>query len=421
MRIVFFTDYYLPHIGGVETSLYNQQRALKAAGHDVFIITTPMRGSGHVDDDKECVVRLPQRIRLWYDGMQLYLWPRKNHYKLIDQLKPDIIHTQTQENIGILAIRYARSRKLPLVYTAHTFLTPQTAMLIPFSKIVTVIADLRQRVFLRKMYPSLNVKPADGLYGIPCEGFANRKILSVWMKYASLADIIVAPSQRMIDYVNHYVPEPPKYVIPNPFASPEMQVKPPQPVHHPVRIISSFVLRPEKRPQVLIEAYRLLSKEDQKKIKIDMYGGGIWLKKMKKLVKEYGLENDIKLHGSVPTHELHRAKLNSDVMVSTSYGFDNQPMMFLEALAAGCVILFCDPYLKEGTDADNSVLVDPSSEGFAQGLRAIINNPDKITVMKQASKEESKHFDYKSFAKKYNNMLEDITKRTGAPKDVAID
>jgi 1,2-diacylglycerol 3-alpha-glucosyltransferase len=385
MRIVFFTDYYLPHIGGVETSLYNQQRALKAAGHEVFIVTMPMRGSGHVDDDKEGVVRLPQRMRLWYDGMQLYLWPRKSHFKLIDRLEPEIIHYQTQERISILAIKYGKSRRLPLIYTAHTFCTPQISLLLPAPRTAALIADISQRFHLRKLYPNLKIKPANGLYGIPCNTSADRRILKVWMKYAALADVVVAPSQRMIDYVNHYLPKPPKYVIPNPFASPEMQVKPPTPVHQPIRIISSFVLRPEKRPQVLIEAYRLLSPEERQKIKIDMYGGGLWLNKMKALVKKYGLQNEITIHGSVPTHELHQAKLNSDVMVSTSYGFDNQPMMFLEALAAGCVILFCDPYLNEGTDADNSVLVDPSPEGFAQGLRAIINKRNLNILITRAS------------------------------------
>jgi glycosyltransferase involved in cell wall biosynthesis len=89
-------------------------------------------------------------------------------------------------------------------------------------------------------------------------------------------------------------------------------------------------------------------------------------------------------------------------------------MMFLEALAGGCVILYCDPYLKEGTHAGNAVLVEPSAEGFAEGLRYLIKNRAQISAMKKASKKEAKHFNYRSFAAKYNKVLDDLPKLTAA-------
>jgi 1,2-diacylglycerol 3-alpha-glucosyltransferase len=411
MRIAIFTDFSLPHIGGVETSIFHQQRALLAAGHEVFVITPPMKGAGTIDDTAENFIRVKSPVNIYFDGMGVYLYNRHIYDKL-DEFKPDIIHFETEFNMAALAIRYAKSRKLPLFYTAHTFITPQIEYLMKNPRVMAQLSVLAQKIFLGKYRPGQRFKAIDGLFGIPAGTPAERIILDVWMKLASIPDFILAPSQRMVDYIGHYHPDKPRYLIPNPFASPIMEEAPLEPVHSPINIVSSFVLRPEKRPEILIEAVALLNPEERQKIKIDMYGGGVLLEKMRHLVKEKGLEGNIELHGSVPTEELHRAKIKSDVMVSTSYGFDNQPMMFLEALAAGCAILYCDPYLREGTDKNNSILVEPTAEGFAQGLRQMIRSPGDISFMKKASKNAAEDFNYKAYASKYNNILDDLKKKT---------
>jgi glycosyltransferase involved in cell wall biosynthesis len=407
MRIAIFTDYFLPHIGGVETSIFHQQRALKAAGHEVFIISPPMKGAGVIDDQKEHVVRVRSPINIHFDGMGVFVYSR-NIYKTLDKLNLEVIHFESEFNMAALAIRYAKSRNLHLLYTAHTFVTPQVEYLMKYPRLMAQLSAVSQKIFLGKLRPKKHYEAIDGLFGIPASTPAEKSILDTWMKLASIPDMILAPSQRMVDYIGHYHPDKPRYLIPNPFESEIMQDVPVKAVHDPIRIISSFVLRPEKRPEVLVEAYHLLSPDEQALLRIDMYGGGLLLSKMRRTVKDHKLEDKITIHGSVPTEELHKAKTNSDVMVGTSYGFDNQPMMFLEALAAGCAILFCDEYLRESTSAGNSILVEPSPEGFANGLRQIIKDPHHLLAMKKASRSEAKNFNYQTFASKYNKMLDDL-------------
>src|SRR5437868_5300067 len=124
MRIGIFTDYSLPHIGGPETSIFNQRKALKAAGHEVFVISPPMKGVGTIDDIKENVIRIKSPVNFYFDGMGIYL-RNKGIYKTLDELKLDVVHFETEFNMANLAVRYAKSRNLPLFYTAHTFVTPQ--------------------------------------------------------------------------------------------------------------------------------------------------------------------------------------------------------------------------------------------------------------------------------------------------------
>lgn len=39
MKIAIFTDYYLPSLGGTQTAIFHQKRALEARGHEVIIVT----------------------------------------------------------------------------------------------------------------------------------------------------------------------------------------------------------------------------------------------------------------------------------------------------------------------------------------------------------------------------------------------
>jgi glycosyltransferase involved in cell wall biosynthesis len=72
MRIGIFSDFSLPHIGGVETSIFHQQRALSAAGHEVFVISPPQKGADTISDQVEKVLRVRSPDRAIHE-------PAKNH------------------------------------------------------------------------------------------------------------------------------------------------------------------------------------------------------------------------------------------------------------------------------------------------------------------------------------------------------
>lgn len=405
MRIGIFADYTLPHIGGVETSIYHQHHALKAAGHQVFIISPPMRGAGKINDHIEDIVRVKSRPQLFYDGMGLYLYSKKLFAQL-DELKLDVVHVESEFSFGSTAVRYARSRGLPCLYTAHTFYTLQIEVFMRFPRIMAITSRLAQMVYLRGANRKPRFKPVDELYDIPCHTWAQKQILRYWINFAASVDAVIGPSQRMVEYVRHYAPKNNYYLIPNPFAGPITDAhKVAKPVHRPLKIMTSAVMRPEKRPDVFITAISLLSPEQRSQIKVDMYGGGLWLDKMKKLVKKLDLQDTITLHGAVDNQVIQKALIDSDVSVSCSIGFDNQPMTILEAVHAGAAIMYCDKYLREGTNGGNSLLVGPNGQDFAKGISWLIANPDKIEKMKQASKKLSYELGYSAYVKRYEEIL----------------
>lgn len=409
MRIGIFTDFSLPHIGGVETSVFHQHRALMAAGHTVFIITPPMKGADKIGDQVEGVLRLKTPIQIYFDGMGIYFWNRKA-FKKIDHLKLDIVHVQSEYNLGCLGIKYAKKRRLPLLYTAHTFYPPQIELFMTFPKIMAVLSTMGQRLMLGKYRPKKKFVAADNFLGIPAHTFAQKKILDVWMKFASTPDAILAPSQRMKQYVEYYVKDRPVYYIPNPFNSLITDTETiAEPVHNPIKMLTTSVMRPEKRPDTLINAIASLSHEERAKLSLDMYGGGKMFNELKRLIKKRGLDKYVHLHGPVDNRIIQRALMDSDVVISMSVGFDNQPMVILEGIHSGNAILYCDKYLTEGTHGANAVLADETIEGFTASLRKIINDPEGVSVLKKNSKQLARQYTYQAYVDNYNSILQSLS------------
>jgi 1,2-diacylglycerol 3-alpha-glucosyltransferase len=409
MRIGIFSDFSLPHIGGVETSIFHQQRALSAAGHEVFIISPPQKGADTISDQAENVLRVRSPIPIYFDGMGIYYYSSGIEQK-IDKLKLDVVHVQSEYNTGGLGIKYARQHHLPLLYTAHTFYPPQIELFMSMPKTMAILATAGQRMMLGKYAPKQKFKAKDNFVGIPCHTFAQKKIFDVWMRFAASTDAILTPSKRMMRYMEQFVPDKPVYYLPNPFASTITDEEHhSEPVHKPIRFLTSSVMRPEKRPDVLIKAVALLKPHERAQMSLQMYGGGKMLPELKRMLGRYELEEFIHLHGSVDNRIIQRALVHNDVVISMSVSFDNQPMVILEGLHAGNAIVYCDPYLTEGTHGENAVLAETTPEGFADTLRKMIHDPEGVAILKRNSKQLASQFTYNSFVDNYNSILQKVT------------
>ena len=70
------------------------------------------------------------------------------------------------------------------------------------------------------------------------------------------------------------------------------------------------------------------------------------------------------------------------LFASTSYDFDNQPMVLLEAHAAGTPVLLCDPDLTEVVPTEGTVLTaTPDSQSIAAAVRELMAHPARVREM----------------------------------------
>jgi glycosyltransferase involved in cell wall biosynthesis len=106
---------------------------------------------------------------------------------------------------------------------------------------------------------------------------------------------------------------------------------------------------------------------------------------MRKTVESQDLSQKIRLHGPVEHEECLRAMRSSGALLLTSYGFDTQGLVLLEAAAMSLPTVYCDPALSETVPEGGGLLaVDPSPAGIAAAIRVITEDRNKVRQMRHA-------------------------------------
>lgn len=128
MRIAIFTNNYLPNPYGVAGSVESFRKEFERMGHEVFIFAPRWKG---YKDDNPRVFRYPSvDIEIKIKFPLAIPYSRKIN-KILENLDLDIIHSQHPNLLGSAAMRWAKRKNIPIVFTWHT-LYDQYAHFAPF-------------------------------------------------------------------------------------------------------------------------------------------------------------------------------------------------------------------------------------------------------------------------------------------------
>lgn len=128
MKIAIFTNNYLPNPYGVPGSVETFRREFERSGHEVFIFAPDW--PGYVDENRN-VFRYPSwdlKIKIKFP---LAIPFSRKMDKILEDLELDIIHSQHPNLLGMAARKWAKKKKIPLVFTWHT-LYDKYANFVPF-------------------------------------------------------------------------------------------------------------------------------------------------------------------------------------------------------------------------------------------------------------------------------------------------
>ena len=117
MNIVMLTNTYLPHVGGVARSVEAFTREYRRRGHNVLIVAPEF--SEKIPDEKD-VVRVPAIQNFNGSDFSVALPLSGELTDRLDIFEPDIVHSHHPFLLGMTALRIARGRELPLIFTHHT-------------------------------------------------------------------------------------------------------------------------------------------------------------------------------------------------------------------------------------------------------------------------------------------------------------
>jgi len=375
MHIAIFVDFHDTAIGGVTTSVRGQRKGLEDLGHTVTIISPPPVSGGESDANTICVSAIPG-VRP--NGFPMVASTRANQRYIESQLDMrspvDIIHVQTNMGIGLLGIRIAKSRSIPLVQTMHGRDDVFAQNTYPFPWLITTFLRLIHGHYL----PHTTTVPR--LH----DNMTAHNAWQVMINHAQAADYVVVPSHHFsVKFKEHGLTRPIE-VISNGISD-DVVARLPTKVRQSASSSSLTViwcgrLSPEKRPLESIKAVAQIPG-----CQLDIYGSGPLIGDLQTYINAHGLSDRIRLKGKVSQIQIIEAMQNHDVLLYPSFGFDNQPMVLLEAVAAGTPIVYSDPDLTECMPARGGLLTDDGTtiEALTRTLEQLWHNPKQRARMHQ--------------------------------------
>ncbi|MFP7834616.1 glycosyltransferase [Marisediminicola sp. LYQ134] len=372
MRIALVTDYYLPTLGGVQTAVKSLREALAHAGHEVTVFCPLADTSGD-----RSIVALPVSGVFRPDGYP-FTWPPRGAAAMLRRefakRRIDVVHTHSEMFAALAGVRAARDLGIPVVHTMHGRVDVYTTSVLPVPAItVPLLAALHSQQISHR---GLRVR-ADSPYTATLPA---RRMWRLMLAQSRASDRVIVPSAHFARKLREQGVETQISVISNGL-EPSVLDRIGTPVERrlgpaeTLRLLWVGRLSPEKRPAVIAEAARSFGDD----VSVDVYGDGLSRRSIERM------SSPLVLHGSVPQQEVLEAMRSSHVLVSSSYDFDNQPMVMLEAAASGLPVLFCDPDLGEVLPPGGGFLTEtPDAGGIAALVTRLRRQPESIAAASAA-------------------------------------
>jgi glycosyltransferase involved in cell wall biosynthesis len=381
MHVALFTDLHPATFGGAQISVDTQRRALEQLGHQVTVFTAPF---AKTPDPDPCIVELkpvPVIARLAqilskYDDYVL-VWPSKTNRALIDEAFAargpiDIVHTQGDLGVAIAGMEAARRHGIPVVQTKHTRYDAYFEQATPAGLLLAKVVSRMQKPYLASEFSFKSIE----------ESAAARLAWGFMVAHAQAVDHGIIPTRHFAQSLAERGVNRPISVISNGIdddvidrAMAAKIVRPSE--NEPLRLIWCGRLSPEKRILAAIEA---VSPVDH--CTLDIYGQGVLEGSLRKTIESAGLSRRIRLRGRVDHEECLKAMRSSGALLFTSYGFDTQGLVLLEAAAMSLPTIYCDPDLSETVPEGGGLLTaDPSPAAIAAAIRTVIEDRDKLKRM----------------------------------------
>ncbi|MCT9819629.1 glycosyltransferase [Microbacterium sp. W1N] len=353
-------DTFAPDVNGAARFAERLAAGLAARGHDVHVVTPSVKHSQHgtftevIEEVPLTVHRLPG-VR-WYPHDWLrFVWPwRSKHYarKVLDEVKPDVVHSQSHIVIGRGLTRIATQRGIPVVATNHVMaenILDFTTLPPLLDKVVVKLAweDAKRTFDMSRAVTTPTRKAAEFLEAtIDIQG--------------------VIPISCGIDKRN-YTPD----LTPRPHS----------------RVLFVGRLTTEKHVEVVLQAVARLAPE-LPDITFDIVGGGDQRRNLEQWTQKLGLTDRVTFHGRVDEAALRASYSKADVFAIASIA-ELQSIVTMEAMASGLPVVGADavalPHLIR--DGENGYLFEPGNvDDLADKLRRVLTaSPEDYLRMQEAS------------------------------------
>ncbi len=326
MKIVLFTETYIPLINGVVTHVRALKSGLEKLGHEVLVVCALPEAKHHYIENGVLYCPSISFKKLYNYGVATPT--SHSRYKYIKNFNPDIIHIHTEFGVGYSGTIAAKLLNIPLVYTMHTMYDD----------------------YLYYVAPKKLIKIAKKT------AHAYAKIL------AEKATCLTGPSKKVEEFFRCCGVDKPVYVVPNPVELDKFDIKCVTESQKTLikqklglcddELIICFCgrLGKEKSVDVLLKYWsEVISEKD--KCRLLIFGDGPSKDELEEYAKNLGIDNQVMFLGKILHEELVPYYAICDLYVTASLS-DTNSISMLEAMAVGLPVLHIYDKLNKGQVID---------------------------------------------------------------------
>lgn len=387
MKILLTSDWYIPAVNGVVTSVLNLKRGLEARGHEVRILT--LSGTRHSFEKDGVIYVGSVRADAVYPGARLRVASGKNWLYQMMEWQPNLVHSNCEFSTFSLAQRISRELQIPLVHTYHTVYENYTHYFSP-SKV----------------------------WG--------RKLVTVFSRrVAAKTDALIAPTEKVKTLLQGYDISAPIYVLPTGID----QEKFVQAANSPERIEIRKQLGISPGQMVLVSVGRMAKEKNVgeliqimahfrgENIRLLLVGDGPCRQELKKQAEESGLGEQVIFTGMVLPEQVSRYYQAGDLFVSASTS-ETQGLTYIEALSSGL------PMLCRRDDSLQGVILEDvngwqydSETDFIQKVRIFMGHPEQQEVWSANALQTGEKFSIPAFVFHAEQIYQELLAQRRIPQE----
>ena len=413
MRIVIATAVYYPMINGVAVFSHNLAMGLARRGHEVLVLCPSQTGKNYSARQDGVRVRylksintrvypdqinpVPEKKKLfgvelphlfYKKGFRVSVFPAMEIKRALDDFRPDVVHVQVSDPIGLSVVSYARKRGIPVVTTEHN----QPEVITEPLKVPKVVR--RPMNYLLASY-FRNRQSKSDFVTMPTEQ-AIRNLIGATGKDFGVPVAAVSNGVDLSGFKPGKVSEEiyKKYGL----------------SRDGLKILYVGRVDPEKKVGLVIEAFKQARKVLPKNTELLIVGDGVDKLRLEKMAEDLELSDCVKFLGRVLPPDLYELYKLGDVFATASE-IETQGIVLIEAAATDLPLIAVDKgaVAEVCIDGENGFLCRPGDvEGISQAIVKILSNDKLREKFSKKSLEIASEHDFEKTLDRFINIYNKV-------------
>ena len=390
-------------INGVAVFSHNLALGLLGRGHEVVVVCPSLTGKNHVEIQdggvKVCYLKsiqakvypdqiheVPKKKKLFYKhGISVSVFPRRQVRKIMNDFKPDVVHVQVSDPIGLSVVSYARKIGVPVVTTEHNQpeVFTETLKLGPIKKPANAL--LTAYFFNRQNKSDFVTMPTE------------KAIKGIIESRGKEFKVPVAAISNGVDLKNFCYKKAPESLYKKYGLNPNYKT-----------VLYLGRIDPEKKLGLVIDAFIKVS-EKVKNIQFVAVGDGVDKARLEKSVAGNPC---IHFLGRIVAPELYDIYHLGDVFATASE-IETQGIVLIEAAACGLPLIAVDAGAVSEicVNGENGVLCKPGDlSELSQALELLLTDEKTRVRYAKKSLEIVKKHDFENTLDQFENIYKHVMK-----------